>query len=117
MPLSQKVDSYSSGELARLVGVSADTLRHYERKRVLSSPRRTANGYRRYPGDALQRVQLVRRVLDVGFTLDELAQILEARDRGGAHVGRCAQRLRLSSLRLKDSCRVSSSFAKSFAAF
>jgi len=73
-----------SGELARLAGVSADSLRHYERKRVLRRPGRSANGYRQYPADALQRVKLIRRALTVGFTLDELATVLEVRDRGGA---------------------------------
>jgi DNA-binding transcriptional MerR regulator len=77
-------DALLSGELARLAGVSTDTLRHYERKGVLPRPRRTANGYRRYPATALQRVQLVRRALAVGFTLEELAAILSARERGRA---------------------------------
>ena len=74
----------SSGELAKLAGVSSDTLRHYERKGVLLRPRRSANGYRQYPADALQRVRLVRRGLGVGFTLDELSRILKVRDAGGA---------------------------------
>lgn len=84
MITNDKNGLYSSGELARLVGVSADTLRHYERKRVLTAPRRMPNGYRQYSLDALERVRLVRRAVAVGFTLDELAKILEARDRGGA---------------------------------
>ena len=74
----------SSGELARLAGVSTDTLRHYERKGVLPSPHRLRNGYRCYPAAALERVQLVRRALTVGFTLDELARFLKARKRGEA---------------------------------
>jgi DNA-binding transcriptional MerR regulator len=72
-----------SGELARLAGVSTDTLRHYERKGVLRAPRRSSNGYREYPAEALDRVLLIRRALSVGFTLDELARILKDRDRGG----------------------------------
>src|SRR6185295_15337497 len=75
---------YRSGELARLAGVSPDTLRHYERKRLLQRPRRSANGYREYPPSTLDRVHLVRRALAVGFTLDELARILSVRDQGGA---------------------------------
>ena len=71
-----------SGELARLAGVSTDTLRHYERKGVLTAPRRSRNGYREYTADALERVRLVRRALVVGFTLDELARILKQRDNG-----------------------------------
>src|SRR5947209_676185 len=75
---------FSSGELAELAGVSGDTLRHYERKGVLSRPRRGTNGYRQYPAEALERVLLIRRALSVGFTLDELARILKVRDQGGA---------------------------------
>ena len=76
--------TFRSGELARLAGVSRDTLRHYERKGVLPSPRRLRNGYRCYPAETLERVQLVRRALTVGFTLDELARFLKARNRGEA---------------------------------
>ena len=78
------VSSLSSGELAELAGVSRDTLRHYERQGVLPRPLRGHNAYRQYPPEALQRVQLVRRALSVGFTLDELAKMLKVRDAGGA---------------------------------
>src|SRR5215213_2862435 len=72
-------ENLRSGELARLAGVSTDTLRHYERKGVLAKPRRDANGYRAYGPEAVERVRLVRRALSVGFTLDELARILKER--------------------------------------
>ncbi|MBC7909287.1 MAG: heavy metal-responsive transcriptional regulator [Pyrinomonadaceae bacterium] len=80
---NSKKDYLRAGELARLAGVSTDTLRHYERKGVLPAPRRSHNNYRHYPPQALERVRLVRRALVVGFTLDELASILAARDQGG----------------------------------
>lgn len=73
-----------SGELAKLAGVSSDTLRHYERKGVLAAPRRLANGYRAYTMQTLERVRLIRRALAVGFTLDELALIFKERGRGRA---------------------------------
>jgi DNA-binding transcriptional MerR regulator len=73
-----------SAALARLAGVSADTLRHYEGKGLLQPPPRTPGGYREYPPEALARVRLVRRAVALGFTLDELARILAVRDRGGA---------------------------------
>src|SRR6185436_15097720 len=72
-----------SGELARLTGVSTDTLRVYERRGLLPTPRRSANGYREYPAEAPVRVRLVRRALAIGFTLDELRLVLNVRDRGG----------------------------------
>jgi DNA-binding transcriptional MerR regulator len=73
-----------SGELARLTGVSTDTLRHYERMRVLSPPSRSAGGYRQYPPEAADRVRLIRRAISLGFSLAELTRILGVRDRGGA---------------------------------
>jgi DNA-binding transcriptional MerR regulator len=73
-----------SSDLARLAGVSTDTLRHYERKGLLARPRRSSNGYREYPASALDRVRLVQRAVAIGFTLDELSRILSVRDRGGA---------------------------------
>ena len=73
-----------SGEVARLAGVSTDTLRHYERVGVLARPLRSGGGYRQYPVEAVDRVRLVRRSLAVGFTLAELARVLNVRDKGGA---------------------------------
>lgn len=91
--------SFSSGELAELAGVSRDTLRHYERKGVLPRPLRGENGYRLYPSEALQRVQLVRRALSVGFTLDELARVLKVRDAGGAP---CEEVRKIAAQKLAD---------------
>jgi len=76
--------TFTRTALARQAGVSADTLRHYERKGVLPRPPRSANGYRRYPPEALARVQVIRRALTIGFRLDELARVLKERDAGGA---------------------------------
>ena len=90
-------EALSSGDLADLAGVSRDTLRHYERKGVLARPLRGHNGYRKYPPEALQRVQLVRRALSVGFTLDELAKVLKVRDAGGAP---CEEVRRLATQKL-----------------
>jgi len=72
-----------TSELARLAGVSPDTIRLYERRGVLARPVRTSNGYRQYPPESVERVRLVRRALALGFTLDELRLILLTRDTGG----------------------------------
>jgi len=71
------------GELAQAAGVSTDTLRHYERKALLK-PKRSTNCYREYPAHALERVQMIRQALAIGFTLDELAEIFKVFDHGGA---------------------------------
>jgi DNA-binding transcriptional MerR regulator len=75
--------SLRSGELARLTGVSADTLRHYERLGILPTSPRTNGGYRIFPPSAVERVQLARRALQLGFSLNELSEILRTRDNGG----------------------------------
>jgi len=76
--------SLRSGDLARATGVSTDTLRHYERLGILKKPPRTEGGYRSYPPEALDRVNLIRNALASGFTLRELTTILRVRDGGGA---------------------------------
>src|SRR5690349_23851822 len=74
---------WSVGELAQAAGISTDTLRHYERKALLK-PKRSSNGYREYPAHALERVQMIRQALAIGFTLDELAAVFKVFDQGGA---------------------------------
>jgi DNA-binding transcriptional MerR regulator len=70
------------GRLAALAGVSADTVRHYERRGLLPPAPRSAKGYRLYPAGSLERVQLIRRALAIGFTISELAEVLHERDSG-----------------------------------
>jgi MerR family transcriptional regulator, copper efflux regulator len=76
--------TFHTGELAKATGVSADTIRHYEKICVLPKAVRSASGYRVYPASAVERVHVVRRALRIGFTLAELAEVLKARDAGGA---------------------------------
>jgi len=76
-------NSLRSGELARLTGVSADTLRHYERLGILPTSRRTKSGYRIFNASAVETVQLTQRALQLGFSLKELSEILRTRESGG----------------------------------
>jgi MerR family transcriptional regulator, copper efflux regulator len=72
-----------SGELARLTGVSADTLRHYEKLGILPISQRTNGGYRIFSPSSIERVQLAQRALQIGFSLAEVSEILRTRDNGG----------------------------------
>jgi DNA-binding transcriptional MerR regulator len=76
-------NSLRSGELGRLTGVSTDTIRHYERLGILTKSQRTNGGYRMFPASAVERVQLAQRALQLGFSLNELSEILRSRDSGG----------------------------------
>lgn len=80
-----------SGALAKATGLSPDTLRHYEKIGVLPRAPRTESGYRVYSASAVERVLVVQRALRIGFTLAELAEVLKARDAGGAPCGRVYQ--------------------------
>jgi DNA-binding transcriptional MerR regulator len=74
----------STGQVAHLCGVSADTVRHYEHLGVIPPAARGANGYRGYPEAVVDRVRVVRRAVALGFTLAELARLLRQRDAGRA---------------------------------
>lgn len=95
-----------SGELARMAGVSADTLRYYERLRLLPAAPRSASGYRLFPPESIVRIHLIRSALSIGFSIRELREILGERDRGGApcHRVRRLVREKLTALeaRLRD---------------
>lgn len=92
-------DSLLSGELARLTGVSADTLRHYEKLGILAPSQRTTGGYRMFPRSAVERVQLAQLALQLGFSLRELSEIFHTRDNGGAP---CHRVLNLTEEKLRS---------------
>jgi DNA-binding transcriptional MerR regulator len=71
------------GQVAARAGVSADTIRYYERVGVLPKVTRTSGGYRAYPEGVLNRITLVRNAQRFGFSLREIAAFLRVRDRGG----------------------------------
>ena len=87
MGAAATVCSMGASECATQAGVSTDTLRYYERQRLLPAPPRTPYGYRRYPAEALKRIRVIRCALAMGFSVGELARILHARDRGLAPCG------------------------------
>ena len=65
------------GELARAAGVNIQTIRFYERERLLPSPPRTLSGYRDYSQHHLDRILFIRRNHEIGFTLAEVRQLLD----------------------------------------
>jgi DNA-binding transcriptional MerR regulator len=72
------------GELAKLAGVSPDSIRHYERVGVLPHPQRTSAGYRQFAPSSLDRLLSIRRALALGLSLKELSEIFSLRDSGEA---------------------------------
>lgn len=82
------------GRLAREAGVGVDTVRFYERAGLLPRAARTPSGYRSYaPGDAA-RLRFIRRGKALGFSLDEIAELLRLSEGKGGREGVKALALR-----------------------
>ena len=91
--------TYRTGELAARTGVSADTVRHYESLALLPTAPRDTNGYRRFPEAAVQRIVVIQRALEAGFSLADLRRVLRIRDAGGVP---CRQVYAIAEERLAD---------------
>jgi Cu(I)-responsive transcriptional regulator len=68
------------GKLAKHIGIGAGTLRYYERLGLLPPASRTASGYRMYGAAAAQRLRFIRRAQALGFSLEEIADLLALSD-------------------------------------
>ncbi len=70
------------GELARRAGVNIQTVRFYERQRLIPQPARKPSGYRVYGEADLHRLLFIRQAKELGFSLEEIREILGMRQRG-----------------------------------
>jgi DNA-binding transcriptional MerR regulator len=70
------------GELAEAGGVTADTVRYYERVGLLLPPRRTPTGYRAYGADSVDRLRFIQGAQRLGLRLRDIADLLAVRDTG-----------------------------------
>ena len=70
------------GELSALAGVSARTIRYYEKIGLLPPARRADNGYRLYDEADMERLRFIRRARALDFALDDIKEILAFRERG-----------------------------------
>lgn len=67
------------GRVAEQAGVGIETVRFYEREGLLAEPNRSASGYRLYDAEVVARLQFVRRAKELGFTLNEIKELLSLR--------------------------------------
>ena len=65
------------GRLAEAAGVGVETIRFYEKRGLLEQPGRTASRYRVYPDDAVMRIRFIKNAQGLGFTLKEIAELIE----------------------------------------
>lgn len=71
------------GDASAALGLSVDTLRYYERIGLIAGIARNQGGQRRFSPDDLARLRFIRRAQQMDFSLDEIGQLLQLRDRSG----------------------------------
>jgi MerR family mercuric resistance operon transcriptional regulator len=90
-------ETYTIGTLAQRTGVHLETIRYYQRRGLVSEPDRPLGGIRRYTEDHVRRLRFVRQAQELGFSLDEVGELLKLED--GAH---CREARTLGERRLAD---------------
>ena len=95
---------YTIGGLAREGGVSVETVRYYQRRRLLAVPMKRTGGFRHYGTETLERLRFIRRAQALGLSLDDIRQLLglDRKRACGTTRAVAAQRLALIKTKLKD---------------
>jgi len=75
---------YTIGKVAKQLGVSADTLRYYEKEGLITPASKTAAGYRLYNDNALQRIRFIKHAQQCGFTLSNINDLLKLKRENSA---------------------------------
>jgi MerR family transcriptional regulator, Zn(II)-responsive regulator of zntA len=70
-------DIFQIGEIARKIGVQPESIRYYERIGLLPKPKRGTGGYRVFTREHLDRVELIKKMQALGFSLDQIRRMLE----------------------------------------
>ena len=81
-----RAENVAIGELSRLSGVNIETIRYYERVKMLAPPPRTAGGRRIYGSNDLRILVFIRRARELGFSLDDIRALLRL---GGPEKASC----------------------------
>lgn len=68
------------GFLAREAQVNVETVRYYQRIGIIDEPPKPFNGYRIYPAETVDRIRFIKRAKQLGFSLNEIAELLELGD-------------------------------------
>ncbi len=73
------METLTIGKLAKKAGVNIETIRYYERRKLIPEPPRRESGYRQYGPDFVIRIQFIKRAQELGFSLNEIAELLALR--------------------------------------
>ena len=94
------------GQLAAAVDINVQTIRYYERRGFFPATRRTASGYRQYTDDSISRLRFIKHAQALGFSLDEVSELLALRVRHGSACGaverKARDKIQLVEQRIRD---------------
>ncbi len=97
--MNRDTDMLTRGELARRCALNFETIRYYEQQGLIPAPLRAASNYRLYGEASVQRVGFIRRSQELGFTLNEIRELLSLRAKSGA---RCADVLARAEIKVRS---------------
>lgn len=87
-------------KVAKALDINVETVRFYERRGLIAQPPKPEVGYRQYPEGTVNRIRFIKRAQELGFTLDEIANLLSLNDRPCSQVQDLAER-KLTAVQVK----------------
>jgi Hg(II)-responsive transcriptional regulator len=93
------MENLKVGKIAKIVGINVETLRYYEKIKIMPEPKRIESKYRIYDNFDVQRLLFIKRGKELGFTLKEIKELLELKIESSAT---CGDVKHLSEHKLKD---------------
>ena len=109
-----RMEALTIGALAKEAGVHVETIRYYQRRGLLDEPARASGSIRRYGPATAARIAFIKRAQDIGFSLDEIKELLRLERTPGCRDARdiAEKKLAIIRTRVTDLQRVSRVLAK-----
>jgi len=79
-PNLHSTETMTIGNLAKAADVNVETIRYYQRIGLVDEPDKPAQGYRRYPASIIDRIRFIKRAQELGFSLNEITDLLSLND-------------------------------------
>ncbi len=73
--------THTISKVAKELSINVETVRFYERRGLIEQPVKPEVGYRHYPDETVNRIRFIKRAQELGFTLEEIANLLILEDR------------------------------------
>ena len=96
------METYSIGQLAKKANVNLETIRYYERRGILPEPLRNKSGHRQYSIKDLRRTEFIKRTQSLGFSLQEVSDLLSLRVESGKTCGDVKQQVKSKLIYIEE---------------